>query len=289
MFKNFFSHSVPAPDKTSPLPSPDPLLKAMQAVAVSDNRESRAVLYREFLKVWLWFCVPEVPDGWKPGMTSLKQGMDIQIATPNNSKGEKVFPVFTDQAALANYDPNTPNMACMAVEVFKIAVKLPISQILINPFDPVRKPIRIGGSLMRHEFTALGQGMIPEPTPDGKGQTLTVQKPTQVQIGRNKLPINPEVESRLVGAARGLPELEKIFRYRMRVVDTGVESEVFGLVCDVTETRFQEIVNSLISSIQSLIQKGSYVDITKVRPQDLPIMSKHAEVTYDRAVSSTEE
>lgn len=283
MFKNIFRRSAPGPENANTLPSPDPLLKAMHAVALSDTKENRGILYREFLKAWLWFCVPELPDGWKPGMTALLPGMNIPIITPNNSKGEKVLPVFTDQPALANYDPNTPNMACIAVEVFKIAVKLPVSQILINPFDPVRKPMRTGGTLMRNEFTALAQGMIPEPTPDGKGQTLTVQRPTQVQIGRNKLAITPEVKSRLVVAAEGLPEVDKIFRYRMRFVDTGVESEVFGLVCSATGDRFHQIVTSLMTSVQPLVGKGNYVDFTKLDQSKLQLMQTHGELVFDRS------
>ena len=88
MFQNLFG--TLGTKSPGSLPSPEPLLKAMYGVAQKDTRDSRDVLYGEFLKCWLWLCTPELPEGWKPGMTTLSTGMNIQITTPNNARGEKV-------------------------------------------------------------------------------------------------------------------------------------------------------------------------------------------------------
>jgi hypothetical protein len=281
MFKDLFRGSKPAPL----LPDPKPLLQAMHVVALNDTPENRGNLYREFLNSWVWICVNELPEGWKPGMTTVSAGMTIPVVTTNNAKGNRVLPAFTDPAALANYDPNTPSVAFPAVEIFKIALQLGVDDVLVNPFDPVRKPIRPGGIVTRREFEALAQGLIPQRTPDGKGQVLTVQKPTQIQIGRCKTPISSEIKSQLVATAAKLPEVEKIFRYQVRFVDTGAQSEVIGLVCSVKPDRFQQIATSLMSSIQPLIAPGHYIDLTVVRPGDMPLMQKHGEVVYEKVSS----
>jgi hypothetical protein len=281
MFKDLLQRLAGSKPAVS-LPNPESLLLAMQTVGQRDTDGNRAKLYGEFLRSWLWFCVPEFPEGWKPGMTVLPAGMKISVATPDNAKGEKVLPVFTEPTALANYDPNSPHLAFPAIEIFKMAVKLGVAEIIVNPFDPVRKPTRAGGTLTRREFEALAEGMIPQRTPDGKGQVLTVQEPVQVQIGRCQDPARDDIRSQLDGTAARFPEVEKIFRYRMRYVDTGVESEVFGLVCRASGNRLHEITGNLMSDMQPLIAPGHYVDFTSLRPSDMPLMQTHGELVYER-------
>jgi SseB protein N-terminal domain len=265
------------------LPDPQPLLAAMHnAALVHDSPESRARVYREFLKSWLWICIPELPDGWKPGMTTLQAGMGVTVATPTNSKGVRILPAFTDLEALANYDPNTPQMALPAIEVFKMAVRLGVDEVLVNAFDPVRNPIRSGGNLTRREFEALAQGMIPKSTLDGKGQVLTAKKPVQVQIGSCKTPMNLDARTRLQGAASQFEELNKIYRYRMRYVETASESEVFGMVCYAQGARFQQIVSTLMSTIQPFLAPDQYADFTQLRGDQLSAIQKHAELVYEK-------
>lgn len=265
------------------MPDPQPLLDAMHNAAIShDSPDARERVYRAFLKSWLWICVPELPDGWKPGMTTLEAGMKIGVATPTNARGVKVLPAFTDPKALANYDPNTPQIALPAIEVFKMALRLGVGEVLVNAFDPIRKPIRPGGNVTRREFEALAQGMVPKRSVDGKAQVLTVNKPVQVQIGNCKAPVTVEIKTRLQEAAGQFPELSKVYRYRMRYVETGTESEVFGLVCNAQGERFQQIVSTLGSTIQPLLAADNYVDFTQLRADQLPAIQKHAEVVYEK-------
>jgi len=263
-------------------PNPEPLLKAMNAVAREDSPGNRTNLYRQFLNSWLWFCVPEFPEGWKAGMTVAPAGMQISVATPNNAKGDKVLPVFTDPEALANYDPNSPNMAFPAPEVFKMAMKIGVDEVVVNPFDPIRKPIRAGGAVTRREFEALAQGMIPQFTPDGTGQVLTVQKPTQVQIGSCKVPASAELKAKLGATAMQYPELERIFRYRMRYVETETVSDVYGLVCSMKDERFHIMTRELMSAIRPFIAQNEYVDFLTVDESRMELMQKYGEVVYQR-------
>ena len=264
------------------LPTPEPLHKAMNEIAREDTPATREGVYQAFLNSWLWFCVPEMPEGWKPGMTVVTEGMKIQVATPNNNKGDKVLPVFTDIDALKNYDPNTPHLAFQSIEVFKMALKMDIAEIVVNPFDPVRKPIRPGGTVTRREFEALANGMIPQRGADGRSQVLTVKKPTQVQIGRCPTSVSAEIRARLHSAAIQFVEVERIFRFRTRYVETGTISDVLGLVCNVNEERVQAIAAGIMSAIQPLLPSGQYIDLKVLGASDLALMQQYGEVVYER-------
>lgn len=281
MFKNFLETLTHK--RSSSLPNPQPLLAAMHNAALQhDSPEARERVYREFLRSWLWVCVPELPDGSKSGLTTVREGMNIAVNTPTNAKGVRVLPAFTDVEALANYDPNSPQMAFAAIEVFKMAVQLGVAEVIVNAFDPVRKPIRPGGTLTRREFEALAQGMIPSPTPDGKGQVLKVNRPVQIQIAACSASMGRDAQTKLQAEASQFTELSKIYRYRMRYVETGTQSEVFGLVCDPQGARFQEIVAALMSAIQPFVSPDQYVDFTQLRPDQLPVIQKHGELVYER-------
>ena len=212
----------------------------------------------------------------------MREGINIQVNTPNNAKGVRVLPAFTDIEALANYDPNSLHMALPAIEIFKMAVQLRVGEGVVNAFDPVRKPIRSGGTVTQREFEALAQGMIPKPTLDGKGQVPTAKKPVQVQIGNCDAPMSHDVKTRLQAEARQFVELSKIYRYQMRYVETGTQSEVFGLVCYAQGTRFQEIVTTLMSAIQPFLAQNQYVDFTQLCSDQLPIIEKHGELVYEK-------
>jgi SseB protein N-terminal domain len=212
----------------------------------------------------------------------VQEGFNIHVNTPNNAKGIRVLPAFTDAEALANYDPNSPHIALPATEIYKIAVQLRVGEVVVNAFDPVRKPIRSGGTVTRREFEALAQGMIPEPTLDGKGQILTARMPIQVQIGSCRIPMNPDAKSRLQAEASQFLELSKVYRYQMRYVEIGTQSEVFGLVCYAQGARFQQIVTTLMSAIQPFLAQDQYVDFTQLRSEQMPLIEKHGETIYEK-------
>lgn len=278
MLKNLFGSSK----RGTSLPDPETLLKAMHSVALADTPENRGKLYHEFLKSWLWICVQELPEGFNPGTNTLSAGANIPVVTPTNAKGVRVLPAFTDPQALANYDPNTPSIALSAIEVFKIAVNTGVAEVAVNAFDPVRKPIRPGGIVTRREFEALANGLVPHPTPDGKGQVLTVKKPMQIQIGACTTPIAAEMKERLISNAARFPEVTRIFRYRMKYVETGTVSDVLGIVCDPPSARFPEIADALMAGVQPLIPRGQSIDLAAVRESDLLIMEKHGELVYEK-------
>lgn len=279
MLRNLFGAS----EAVSSLPDPQPLTDAMHTVASKDTPDNRMELYQQFLKSWLWICVQEIPEGFKAGMGKLAAGTNISVVTPANAKGIRVLPAFTDQAALANYDPNTPNIALPAGEVFKMAVTLDVAEIAVNAFDPVRKPIRTGGTIKRREFEALAKGNIPQP--QRAVEQVTIQRETRIQVGGCPTPIMQEMKRQIVAAAARFSEVSKIFRYRMRYVESGTISEVLGVFCDPSTARFPEIAKAILSSIQSLLAKGQQIDLTEVRQTNMALMSQHGELIYEKGTT----
>ncbi len=282
MFKTFLQKTFGKSKPGSSMPDPELLLKAMNDIAREDTTATRDHVYKAFLNSWLWFCVPEMPERWKEGVTVVPEGMQVKIAIPTNKNGKKVLPVFTDPDALKNYDPNTPHMALQAREIFKMALNMGVDEIVVNPFDPIRKPIRAGGNLTRREFEALANGMIPQRLPDGKGQVVTVQRATQVAIGRCATPLSEDIRLRLQNAAEQFPELHRIYRFRTSYPETGTVSDLLMLDCAVSRERFHEIAAGLMSTIQPLLPSGQYIDLRALTPSDGPLVKKFGEIIYDR-------
>jgi SseB protein N-terminal domain len=268
----------------SGVPDPQPLLRAIEAIAKADNPGSRGDVYREMLNAWFWFCVPELPEGWKLGM-AIVTSAPTQIAIPfrTNAAGEKIWPVFTDPAALANYDPNTPHMALSAKEIFQMAVNTGVEKIVINPYDPVRKPIRAGGTVTRSEFLALSEGRIPKTNPPSRGEPRKIPAGTEVAIGRSANPLSEALRKGIIAAGAQCPEVEKIYRYHMVVGRSGPGSDVLAILSDVkSEEQFSAVVARLMAVIQPLLPPDQFFDITRIPASNVAFVEKNAELLYDR-------
>jgi hypothetical protein len=268
----------------SGVPDPQPLLRAIEAIAKADNSGTRGNIYREMLNAWFWFCVPELPEALKSGNTIVKSPTQIAMTVTANAAGETIWPVFTDPAALANYDPNTPHMAMSAKEVFRMAVNTGVAKIVINPYDPVRKPIRPGGSVTRSEFVALSEGRIPKANPPTRAEPRNIPAGAEVAIGRSANPLSEALRKGINTAGAQCPEVEKIYRYHMVVGRSGPGSDVLAILCDVkNDEQFSSaVVASLMAVIQPLLPPGQFLDITRIPPSNVAFVEKNAELLYDR-------
>lgn len=136
------------------------LLRAMHELALRDTPENRAHMYGELQKAKLILPTPEISG--KSGVRLADGKTSIQLIGIKDSSGAEVIPVFTDDEALRNWDPNTPSVALNANAFFQMILPLPFTEVIINPFDPIRKMIRPGGRVTRWEFEALARGVLPE-------------------------------------------------------------------------------------------------------------------------------
>lgn len=282
MLKKLFGQLSSSKAAAQP-PDPRPLLQAIEEIARADNPNSRANVYRQMLSAWFWFCVPELPEGSKAGLFVAQRELQIPIQLGSNAKGEKIFPVFTDPVALANYDPNSPHMALPSKEVFKIALDSDVALLVINPHDPIRKRIRPGGTVTRGELTSLAEGVIPEAGPDEKGQTLQIPAGTQVLVGRSALPLGDAIRDQIKRVGAQFPEVEKIFRYRIVLPQSGKGSDILAILSNVkNEEEFRSIVTTLMSAIQPLLDTGQYMDLTRVTQSNRAVVEEHGEILYER-------
>ena len=76
--------------------------------------------------------------------------------------GRKWTPVFTDMAALRIWDPNISCAAKPGQDFFKAMMEIDLDEVVINPFDPIRKRIRPMAMVTRFEMKALAAGLVPE-------------------------------------------------------------------------------------------------------------------------------
>src|SRR5262249_35070133 len=162
---------------------------------------------------------------------------------------QRITPIFTDAEALRNWDPNTPSLGVPARAFFKMIGKLSFDEVMINPFDPLRKMVRPGGVLKRFEFEALAEGLIPgRPDVDG-GIPMTFRKGQTVSIRVLANPPSEALLSSVLAAAKAINEVKELYLFQMAM--DGSESRVaigVDLTHKVGPERRQEIVRWLAAA-----------------------------------------
>ncbi len=233
-----------------------PLCDAMDAVAKLDNEHTRKVLYRTLLDSWLHIPTPELPPEMKEGLTRLETGAKVQFSHIQDRDGRIIFPVFTDPEALRNWDPNTPSFSMPASEYFKIVSSLRVDEIRINVYDPIRKPIRPGGSITRREFESLAQGQIPAKIRHSiqvkAGQQIMIDKPA------NSLP--DAVLSRFKEACGKIPEVEAaIYAWMMIPPEAPTHTLALKFQSGVTEEQKHNCFKSVSEEVRGVLPPDTVV------------------------------
>jgi hypothetical protein len=246
--------------KNGPVEIENPsLLQAMDAVAKNDNPESRSRLYQALLDCTLLVPVPEIPDGMSPGHHNVSAGVRIQLTTIPDSKGVRITPAFTDVAALKNFDSNTPYIGLKSIDLFRILAAVnEIQDILVNPFDPVRKMLRPGGRVTRREILQLANGAAPTNTGH---QQFELKEQEKVMIG---LPANPPsiaAQELLRSKGSEFSEVAVLYFFQMARAQRPSTTVIgIGLSSDASRRRKQEIANALGSSVQSELKGDQFLD-----------------------------
>lgn len=179
------------------------LCTAMHASALKDNAESRLRLYEEFLRSELFLPVIEYPKLDSPTT-------NLQMSLPTDREGKVFCPAFTDVEALKNWDPNTPFVQIKAPALFQVVAGMPVQRIVINPYDPIRKMLRPGGTLFPVEYKVLAQGLIPSPS---SGGMVRMDPPTgqQTMLLRPTSQVHPEVAGRIRRLVHGKQAVLQVF------------------------------------------------------------------------------
>jgi len=234
------------------------LLQAMTDVAGSDNAETRRKLYAAMLDAVLLVPVPEVPRELAPGTHTTSSPVAIQISGIVDAKGVRITPVFTDVEALRNWDPNTPYIGLTSVDLFRVLLQKDAQDVLINPFDPIRKMIRPGGRVTRCEIEQLATGVAPTNTGH---QQFTFKKDEKVLIG---LPVNPPtaaLQETLRDRAQQIPQIAELYFFQM-ARGQRESTTVIGVYLgqSVGEADRRQIMQELGLVIQGKMQPGQFLD-----------------------------
>ncbi len=235
------------------------LVHAMEAVAANDNPGNRKKLYDALLNAMLLIPVPEIPAGLslEAGIQTIKEGVEIKMVGLHDVKGVRITPAFTDVEALRNWDPNTPYIGLRSTDLFRLLLDKEAQDILINPFDPIRKMIRAGGRVTRREIELLAQGVAPTNTGN---QQLQFKQDEKVLIGLPANPPSAAVQESLRNKASEHAEVADVYFFQM--VRGSSPSTVIGvgLGQNVSEDRKQQIMQSLGSAIRGQLPPGQFLD-----------------------------
>lgn len=253
--------------KTKPQPGDlnSDLVQAMHKVALSDNPDNRRTLYETLLSSTLLIPVPEIPTGLAPGLQKTTGDIELQITGMLDKNNVRVTVAFTDAEALQNWDPNTPYVGIKAQEYFRLVMRMDIQQVVINPFDPIRKMIRPGGRVTRAEAELLANGALP--TRVGPTNSQFQLRPSEiVAIGLPANPPNPTIEEQLRHCASTLPEVAELYLCQM-ATERGGSHTVIGIVADskASRERENEIVDGLGRSVQKELKRGQALDFLFLR------------------------
>jgi hypothetical protein len=284
-----FLNSLFGKSQRNPIEEGNPLLAvAIHELALNETLLNRERVYKELLRSTLLVPVPEIPPGLGPGVQSIAADIQIQLSTALDRNQHRVVPAFTDVEALRNWDPNTPYLGVKAPELFRFVIGTNIQQIVINPFDPVRKMIRPGGEITRSEFELLSRGVVPE-CAARKNAQVKAKPGQQVVIGIPAEDLRDDVKVGLRILAASIPEIEELYLFQM-ATQNGKEwstHEVIGIQFDgyPTDRRANEIVEQVGNGIQAKLEKSESLDFValsgdfgaKVR-SDTTLIFKRAEM-----------
>ncbi len=235
------------------------------------------------LQTMLIVPIPEVPAGLKPGFNTTEGNTQLQLVFLTDRQGRRVTPVFSDLAALRNWDPNTPYVGLKAQDFFKVLVRTDVQEVLVNPFDPIRKMLRPAGRITRVEFEALAQGTIPAPTKRGK--ELHLRPGQQIAIGVPAKKPKAEILESLSAIANSMHEVKRLYLFQLAARADGAWSShtVIGidLLGAVSEDMRKQIVHGLGRSVQDKLGPGESLDFMVIS-NTLELVKKNAALFFQR-------
>jgi hypothetical protein len=239
------------------------LVQAMHELAIADTPQGRETLYNLLLTAKIIIPTPEIPADIKPSAATKSTGTTkVEVIGLTGKEQQRITPIFTDLEALHNWDPNTPSLIMPARAFFQMIGTLSFDEVIINPFDPIRKMLRPGGILKRFEFEALAGGFIPGCLDgSGTGVPMTIPKGQQVSVGVPDAPPRDAVLSSVIAAAKTMSEINELYLFQMAMDSAEARIAVgVDLTQKASPERKQEIVRGLAADAHKLLQKGEYLD-----------------------------
>lgn len=242
------------------------LVHAMHEMALSDNEETRKRLYQALLASTLTIPTPELPEAFRtPGIEQAGDNTRVDIVVLHNKDGQKVTTAFTDIEALRAWDPNTPSISLKSQALFQMVMGSDIQQVMINPFDPIRRMIRPGGFVTRVEMDLLVKSLVPTRL-GRRGVEFQLRPDQELFIGVPASRPSPEVEEGLRIVAVESPEIAGLYLFQMATSE-GTSQKVIGIQIDKLVPREHEgkLAAKLGEAIQPRLEEGQSLDFLILR------------------------
>jgi hypothetical protein len=145
-------------------PTNPALERAMNEVAKADNAATRESLYKAVLASTL-IVSGSTSGGRQTGNRKWVADGKTEAAfrTVEHPPGNIVLPAFTDVPALVSWAGSRVEwIALGAQHLFQAIAPSKIAEVRVNPFRPEQEIRKPGGIIIRDEFLALAQGLVPE-------------------------------------------------------------------------------------------------------------------------------
>jgi hypothetical protein len=175
------------------------------------------------------------------------------------------LPVFTAVEALTSWtDSETAWVALPAQTLFQSIASGNIHEVRVNPLRPGQKISWPGGILTRAEFTALAQGLLPEPINTNTSQ-LNLAAGQKLLVGPPATPLPEELMQALTGYLRQFPQLQGAYLFEM--VNEGVAGSAIGLQLspDADEQTMDRIMLNIGAVLEPRLPPGVFIDFMKLK------------------------
>ena len=252
----------------------------MEAISYSDTRTNRKNLYTELARSTLLVVVPSRPHGLEESRP--ENTTKLSICTFQNSKGDTVVPVFTDEDSLRQWKPEGASYTALAgQDLFRVIAQSAATEIVVNPAGP------IGGRLPRHEFEAIAQGHTPEYMIEPAGAMKKMNAGTNLFIGP---PANPPSEALLNCIRQSLKRSVSIaaaYAFNMAMGNNSPNLSI-GIYFDSKPAahELEELFSQIGRNMKPFIGDKNYVDLLPLDPTNVLAVTVREQIApfYKRAV-----
>lgn len=250
--------------------------RVMAEMAAGPNMKVRRVLYLELLKATFLLPLPNDPD---PSLVG-KPLKELQLVTHPGEKGEVLWIAFTSRKALHQWRPQFPEAyaAIQGKEVFALAARNGVDQVIINPAGP------IGGRITRMELEMLAEGTLPVQGGE-KVQTVMARQNTVFQIGPLDRPLAPELLKYFREHLAKEPQVHTAYLAKV-VVGGGTPHLLLGVLCRMVlpEEKARPLMAAIGQDVGKFLGSGELLDMVPLDDghEWTPLLREKGTVVYRR-------
>jgi hypothetical protein len=245
----------------SKAPENPKLERAMHELALSDNAETRATLYKAILASTFILQGTVTGGELRDGKTTADGNTRVEFRTVEHPPGNVVLPVFTNLEALSAWAVHGRQWIGMGAQaVFQSIAAGNIAEVRVNPFRPGQAISRPGGAITRNEFLALAQGLLPEAQISDNTTQMKVAAGQRLLIGTPANMPPTAFLKKVTDHFQAMADVRGAYLFQM--AQGNMTSRVIGLHFNARpdEQRMQEIMRGVGDVIRGGLPTGETID-----------------------------